>query len=207
MDRKQGRKNNNRRSGEKGKKRNFKGNRFTSENSTEYTSTSAKKIKNSEELEYNLDPSMNYCIIQFTTVFLTLQQLVKCKDCNGDVNFCLGNNTQNNNESFNSCVWQLAPKHQFSGKKVVDIAAYCAACTFNEGFKAILKIMDVMGITIGPYADQLAQDRDERRIYKANRQSTGDSKEARTARRKAKSAENDDFEKTEGILYGAGIAD
>ncbi|GIY08120.1 uncharacterized protein CDAR_429331 [Caerostris darwini] len=30
---------------------------------------------------------------------------------------CLGSNTQNNNESFNSCVWQLAPKHQFAGKK------------------------------------------------------------------------------------------
>ena len=30
---------------------------------------------------------------------------------------CLGSNTQNNNESFNACVWQLAPKHQFAGKK------------------------------------------------------------------------------------------
>lgn len=120
---------------------------------------------------------------------------------------CLGNNTQNNNESFNSCVWQLVPKHQFSGKKIVDIAACCAACTFNEGFKAILKMMDVMGIKIGPYADQLARDRDERRIYKADRQSTSDSKEARTARKKSKSQENEDYERTEGILYGAGIAD
>lgn len=89
----------------------------------------------------------------------------------------------------------------------MDIAACCAACTFNEGFKAILKMMDVMGIKIGPYADQLARDRDERRIYKADRQSTSDSKEARTARKKSNSQENEDYERTEGILYGAGIAD
>ncbi|GIX67293.1 uncharacterized protein CDAR_483411 [Caerostris darwini] len=30
---------------------------------------------------------------------------------------CLGSNTQNNNERFNSCVGQLAPKHQSAGKK------------------------------------------------------------------------------------------
>ncbi|GIY80919.1 uncharacterized protein CDAR_70691 [Caerostris darwini] len=57
---------------------------------------------------------------------------------------CLGSNTQNNNESFISCVWQLAPKHQFAGKKKLSDAA----CTFNEGFTAILNIMDVMGIII-----------------------------------------------------------
>ncbi|GIY70335.1 uncharacterized protein CDAR_61701 [Caerostris darwini] len=61
---------------------------------------------------------------------------------------CLGSNTQNNNESFNSCVWQHAPKHEFDGKKIVDVATYCAACTSNEGLTAILKISDVMGIKI-----------------------------------------------------------
>ncbi|XP_039304169.1 uncharacterized protein LOC120357546 [Solenopsis invicta] len=30
---------------------------------------------------------------------------------------CLGANTQNNNESFNACVWNLVPKHVFTGKK------------------------------------------------------------------------------------------
>lgn len=118
---------------------------------------------------------------------------------------CLGSNTQNNNESFNACVWQLAPKHIFSGKKIIDIATYCAACTFNEGFLLVLKIMDVMGIKIGPYAEQLAQERDAQRIYRADRQSMSDSKEARTARKKAKTEELEEYEKTEGILHGAGI--
>ena len=52
---------------------------------------------------------------------------------------CLGSNTQNNNESFNACIWQLAPKHQFVGKKIVKIATYCAACTFNEGLLLVQK--------------------------------------------------------------------
>ena len=80
---------------------------------------------------------------------------------------CLGSNTQNNNASFNACVRQLAPKHQFAGKKIVGIATYCAACTFNEGFAAILKIMEVMGITIGPEAAQFTRERDAWRVYKA----------------------------------------
>ncbi|GIY91256.1 uncharacterized protein CDAR_127231 [Caerostris darwini] len=51
------------------------------------------------------------------------------------------------------------------GKKIVDVPTYYAACTFNEGFTAILKIMDVMGIKIGPQAEQLARKRDARRVY------------------------------------------
>ncbi|GIY10344.1 uncharacterized protein CDAR_44391 [Caerostris darwini] len=69
---------------------------------------------------------------------------------------CLGNNTQNNNEISNSCVRQLAPKINLPAKKIADDATYCAACTFNEGFTAILKIMDVRGIKIGPQEEQLA---------------------------------------------------
>lgn len=86
MDRKQST-DNNKRPSLKGRKRSFKGNRYTGENTTEYTSTSTSKLKSSDELEYNADPSMSYCIIQFTAVFFTLQQLLKCKECNGDVNF------------------------------------------------------------------------------------------------------------------------
>ena len=89
----------------------------------------------------------------------------------------------------------------------MEIATYCAACTFNEGFAAILKIMEVMGITIGPEAIKFSRERDARRVYKAEFQSTSDSKETRSAWKKAKSEEAEEHERTEGILYGAGIAD
>ena len=32
----------------------------------------------------------------------------------------------------NSCVWQFATKHIFRGKKILEIATYCVACTFHE---------------------------------------------------------------------------
>jgi len=43
--------------------------------------------------------------------------------------------------------------------------------------------------------------------YTANRHSSEASKEAKIARRKVKLDENEMFEETEGILYGADIAD
>lgn len=92
---------------------------------------------------------------------------------------CLGGNTQNNNECFNSTVWAMAPKHVFNGKKIVKIACLTAACIFNEGFSPVLKIMEVMGITIGQTAMQFATMRDQHRIVRANRRSTEASKEGR----------------------------
>lgn len=120
---------------------------------------------------------------------------------------CLGANTQNNNESFNSCVWHLAPKHIFVGKKVVEIATNCALCIFNEGFKPLLKIMEVMGVTVGQAAAALAEQKDNARILAANNRTSDASKERRTQIREEKIRENEFFEEAEGILYGPGIAD
>ncbi|EZA52864.1 hypothetical protein X777_07983 [Ooceraea biroi] len=46
---------------------------------------------------------------------------------------CLGGHTQNSNESYNSTVWRLAPKHLNSGRKNIEIAAFIAAGVFNKG--------------------------------------------------------------------------
>ncbi|GIY10423.1 uncharacterized protein CDAR_474981 [Caerostris darwini] len=118
---------------------------------------------------------------------------------------CLGIETQNNNESFNSCVWQLGPKHQFTGKNIVDVTIYCAACTFNEGFTAILNIMDVMDIKIGPQAKQLTRKHDESMQPIVRAPVTP--KRPEKFGKKAKSEEAEEYERTEGILYCAGITD
>ncbi|KYN07998.1 hypothetical protein ALC62_01024 [Cyphomyrmex costatus] len=120
---------------------------------------------------------------------------------------CVGANTQNSNESYNGCVWHFAPKHLFSGKKIVEIAAWCAACKFNEGLKPFLKIMEVMGITIGKQAAEFVQRSDEARVELANKRSSMTSKENRTTLRNIRLQENDAYECAEGIIYGPGIAD
>jgi len=62
---------------------------------------------------------------------------------------CLGGHNQNKNESFNALVWRLAPKHLHAGTKIVEIAAFIAAITFNDGFAGILKVMQTMELKIG----------------------------------------------------------
>jgi len=120
---------------------------------------------------------------------------------------CLGADTQNCNESYNSCVWNLAPKHSFVGRKIVEIAAFCAACTFNEGLQPLLKIMETMEVTIGKNAVSLVQRRDESRITFSNRRSLEASKEHRAEIRLQRVAVNEAYEDEEGLMYGAGIAD
>ncbi|GIY43294.1 uncharacterized protein CDAR_123881 [Caerostris darwini] len=120
---------------------------------------------------------------------------------------CLGSETQNNNESLNSLIWTFAPKHIHAGPKTIEIATFFAVSNFNEGFIPILKILDVMGITIGPDANAFAARRDEARIERSELRTSEASKEGRTARLHQRTSENEHFEVEEGFLYEAEIAD
>lgn len=120
---------------------------------------------------------------------------------------CLGGNTQNNNESFNMCVWSIAPKHLFCGHETVEIATHLAACIFNEGFATILKVMEIMEIKIGRTALIYAEKRDDKRVRTADRRSSEIFKRARKSRREEISQEIEQMDEAEGVLYGPGIAD
>ncbi|XP_014485935.1 PREDICTED: uncharacterized protein LOC106750248 [Dinoponera quadriceps] len=120
---------------------------------------------------------------------------------------CVGGYTQTSNESLNSMIWSLAPKQIFSGVKTIDIASYCAASIFSEGYFSILKMMDVMNIKIGPNAFNLCNTVDERRISQANERLFDASKEGRMEGRNARSALEEDFFEEEDILYEARMGD
>lgn len=120
---------------------------------------------------------------------------------------CKGNNTQNNNESYNGLLWHFAPKHLHCGSKTVELANYIAVGVFNDGFVAVLKMMTEMGIIIGPTARDYAADRDKKRLCVAEQRHQAASKEGRSARRRAAAAQQAFFEEEEGELYGSGIAD
>ena len=123
------------------------------------------------------------------------------------LNRCLGGHTQNANESFNPTIWRLAPKHLNSGRKIVEIAAFIATGVFNEGYYAILKIMQTLEINIGDHCKLFAENYDAQRIRRQERRSLSSSKEARTAHRLRQIQENEFNEEAEGLLYGPGIAD
>ncbi|XP_032690268.1 uncharacterized protein LOC116853322 [Odontomachus brunneus] len=129
-----------------------------------------------------------------------LERIYEELTANELLEWCLGNNTQNSNESFNACVWHLVPKHIFTGRKILQISAYTSACVFNEGFCTLLRIMEVMEITIRPAAVQLAHKQDGQRIAQANHRSTDASKKSKIARREERALENEAYEEYEGIL-------
>lgn len=45
---------------------------------------------------------------------------------------------QNANESLNSTLWRITPKHMYSSRKIIEIGANIAAGMFNEGYSTIL---------------------------------------------------------------------
>ncbi|XP_067208105.1 uncharacterized protein [Linepithema humile] len=120
---------------------------------------------------------------------------------------CLGGHTQNANESFNSTIWRLAPKHLHCGLKIVEVASYIAAVVFNEGNSSILMMMNELQIVVGSLSFNFGKQTDEQRVKRQNRRSSLETKEARIARKKQMLAANLAYEEEEGLLYGAGIDD
>ena len=110
---------------------------------------------------------------------------------------CKGGNTQNNNESYNGLLWHFAPKHLHNELKTIELANFLAVSILNDGFYAILKMLQVMDVIIGPIAKEYAMERDDRRINQAELRHKASSKEGRTARRKASSL-------SAGIIRGRG---
>ncbi|XP_050464557.1 tigger transposable element-derived protein 1-like [Cataglyphis hispanica] len=92
---------------------------------------------------------------------------------------CLGGYTQNNNESYNQKIWKIAPKSTFGNLRIIETAAYVVAITFN----------------------------DANRLMHARIKAQQQTKEARTARKQAKSMLNMTNEAQEGISYGSGISE
>ncbi|KAG8226745.1 hypothetical protein J437_LFUL004396 [Ladona fulva] len=80
----------------------------------------------------------------------------------------LGGFIQNNNESFNSLVWRNAPKIMPGSAMIMQIAAYIATCTFNDGAGSYLKIMRAIGINLGKIAAEYCSREDQQHISRTH---------------------------------------
>jgi len=89
----------------------------------------------------------------------------------------------------------------------VEIATFLATAIFNEGFEAVIKIMNVMGCPIGNEAHNYTQRRDKERVARSERRVSDVVRQARMDARSDHAALNDFYEEQEGVLYGPGIAD
>jgi len=71
---------------------------------------------------------------------------------------------QSTNENFNASVWALAPKSSVSGKTVLDISINLTVCQYNDGYKRIMQIMQVLGLLVDPTCYNFCEESDARRI-------------------------------------------
>ena len=76
-------------------------------------------------------------------------------------------------------VYWLSPKHLHCGMKTVEIYAYIAALVFNEGFLAILLMMQILDLQVGQIC-KLATDRHDKQWLRRQARATfEETKEAR----------------------------
>ncbi|XP_071652157.1 uncharacterized protein [Temnothorax longispinosus] len=142
-----------------------------------------------------------------TNVLMAIKPIYKDLSKQELLDRCVGGFTQNNNKSYNQLIWKISPKILPSGLISIEIAAYVSACVFNEGSKAMLQIMQAMGISIGPNAHAFVADEDQERVATAERRAQENTREARKRRRQEKIDALEVASAAEGLLYGPGIDD
>ncbi|XP_032682479.1 uncharacterized protein LOC116849445 [Odontomachus brunneus] len=120
---------------------------------------------------------------------------------------CLGGFTQNSNESLNATVWSMAPKTVSSGKHVLDTAVYIATDIFNDRLSSVMRVMQGLGMKIGPNCYNFCMEADERRIKLSERSLSEEAKKARMSLKSSRKEEEEASINLEGQMYGAGIAD
>ncbi|XP_024946630.1 uncharacterized protein LOC112495203 [Cephus cinctus] len=82
---------------------------------------------------------------------------------------CVGDFTQNNNDSYNQLIWKITPKIVPCGAKIVELTANVGAAIFNEDTASLLFYMSAMRLWLGPNAHSYARKEDPKCIKIADR--------------------------------------
>lgn len=101
----------------------------------------------------------------------------------------------------------MAPKSTSSGKHVLDTAVYISAGIYNDGLSTIMRLMQYLGMTIGPNCYNFCVETDERCIDFSKRSLSDAAKKARTFLKASRKEEEEANVDLDGQMYGAGIAD
>lgn len=85
------------------------------------------------------------------------------------LNRCTAGGTQNANESFNSCIWNILPKSVFIRLKVFQLGIYLASLVFNDGQTSLLSLLSNLGIEPGFYCNAALSQIDNSRVLSAEK--------------------------------------
>ena len=75
--------------------------------------------------------------------------------------------TQNQNESFNSLIWNRCPKTEFCSADIVEIASNLAVITFNSGQGALKGLLQRLNFHCGSTTLTFLHNKDDFRIWQA----------------------------------------
>ena len=117
---------------------------------------------------------------------------------------CLHGLTQNQNESFNSMIWERAPKTTYCGYEKLEFAVYDACAHFNYGRQATIDILKIMNVDAGYHTRMMCYKLNKRRKYRATYKSKASSNKARKIIRDNKKKKVVKQKQTEGKVYKAG---
>ena len=97
-----------------------------------------------------------------------------------------GPGTQNQNEAFNALIWQRATKETHSSLPTVELVTFLAVGIFNDGAKAIVHILENLGIKPGFQTKKCLEKIDFDRLRHSVRKSSEKQKNKRKKIRQTK---------------------
>ena len=85
---------------------------------------------------------------------------------------CLHGKTQNNNEYLDKLIWDRCSKEVFVGKLTLEEAVYSAVAQFNDGNVAVLRVLELCGLSPGYLTLNSALASDVKRLYGTEQKSS-----------------------------------
>ena len=148
-----------------------------------------------ENKDYHLD-EVFLDLLKPTFMRLSQESLVKR---------CLAGLTQNQNESFNSCIWKRCPKHLWRGPQSVKSATNLAILSWNCGAAVSCnRMMKSLKLQGGYHTNLATARKDKRRLECADKScEEAEKKKKKDVKKKKSIAEENKLEK-EGVSYESG---
>ncbi|XP_055874806.1 uncharacterized protein LOC129924445 [Biomphalaria glabrata] len=117
---------------------------------------------------------------------------------------CLLGSTQNANESFHSCIWNICSKSRFSSLKKVNFSVLAAVGQFNFGFSFGSEIKSFFDCQVSKSSQRLGLLRLKKRLKNAAYKKQQVVKRRLLLRKEAKARKELQFIEAEGVSYSSG---
>ena len=112
--------------------------------------------------------------------------------------------TQNQNESFNSLIWNRCPKTEFCSADIVEIATNLAVITVNSGQGALKGLLQRLNFHCGSTTLTFLHNKDDFRIWQTEYKGKELVKKRRHQMHLDRVIMEEDHAKAEGVMYESG---